>query len=136
MVFCLNPAKHAPFPRNPTSPDLPGPIWITSHQLSAQAISAQNALECPVASARGSRLPSKDSPSAAEPPGPPGFFPSHSASPELSLNTSSTHPNLCLLMVPTPANSNAFPANSDDLLANSSTFSAGPISSPLPSMWP
>ncbi|KAG5718362.1 hypothetical protein E4T56_gene8314 [Termitomyces sp. T112] len=67
MVFCLNPAKPILFPRNLTSLDLPGPIRITSHQLSTQAISAQNTFECPVASARGSRPPSKDSPSAAVP---------------------------------------------------------------------
>ncbi|KAG5733028.1 hypothetical protein E4T56_gene3625 [Termitomyces sp. T112] len=66
-VFCLNPAKPIPFPRNLTSLDLPGPVQITSHRLSAQAISVQNAFECPVASARGSRLPIKDLPSAAEP---------------------------------------------------------------------
>ncbi|KAG5717952.1 hypothetical protein E4T56_gene1722 [Termitomyces sp. T112] len=69
MVFCLNPAKPVPFPHNLTSLDFPGPVRITSHQLSTQAISAQNAFECSVASARGSRPPSKDSPSAAEPPG-------------------------------------------------------------------
>ncbi|KAG5730750.1 hypothetical protein E4T56_gene3515 [Termitomyces sp. T112] len=68
MVFCLNPAKPIPFPHNPTSPDLPGLIWITSHQLSTQAISVQNAFECLVASARGSCPLSKDLPSAAEPP--------------------------------------------------------------------
>ncbi|KAG5333121.1 hypothetical protein C0989_006272, partial [Termitomyces sp. Mn162] len=68
MVFCLNPAKPVPFPHNPTSLDLPGPVRITSHQLSAQAISARNTFECSVASARGLRPPSKDSPSAAEPP--------------------------------------------------------------------
>ncbi|KAG5718777.1 hypothetical protein E4T56_gene2655 [Termitomyces sp. T112] len=68
-VLCLNPAKTISFPRNPTSPDLPGSIRITSHQLSAQAISAQNVFECLVTSARGSCPPSKDSPSAAEPPG-------------------------------------------------------------------
>ncbi|KAG5728175.1 GTP-binding protein TypA/BipA like protein [Termitomyces sp. T112] len=68
MAFCLNPAKTASFPHNPTSPDLPGSVWITSPQLSAQAISARNVFECSVTSARGSRPPSKDSPSAAEPP--------------------------------------------------------------------
>ncbi|KAG5334673.1 hypothetical protein C0989_003183, partial [Termitomyces sp. Mn162] len=68
MVFCLDPAKNIPFPHNPTSPDLPGSVRITSHQLSAQAISAQNVFECLVTSARGSHPPSKDSPSAAEPP--------------------------------------------------------------------
>ncbi|KAG5727759.1 hypothetical protein E4T56_gene20799 [Termitomyces sp. T112] len=68
MVFCLNPAKTVLFPRNPTSPDLPRSIRITSHQLSAQAISARNVFECSVTNARGSRPPSKDSPSAAEPP--------------------------------------------------------------------
>ncbi|KAG5725035.1 putative 115 kDa protein in type-1 retrotransposable element [Termitomyces sp. T112] len=67
-VFCLNPTKAVPFPHNPTSPDLPGSVQITSHRLSTQAISAQNIFECLVTSARGSRLPSKDSPSAAEPP--------------------------------------------------------------------
>ncbi|KAG5715357.1 hypothetical protein E4T56_gene8256 [Termitomyces sp. T112] len=67
-VFCLNPAKTVSFPLNPTSPDLPGSVRITSHQLSAQSISAQNVFECLVTSARGSRPPSKDSPSAAEPP--------------------------------------------------------------------
>ncbi|KAG5727360.1 hypothetical protein E4T56_gene12066 [Termitomyces sp. T112] len=46
MVFCLNPAKPIPFPHNLTSPDLPGPVWITSHRLSVQAISAQNTFEC------------------------------------------------------------------------------------------
>ncbi|KAG5718776.1 hypothetical protein E4T56_gene2652 [Termitomyces sp. T112] len=56
-VFCLNPAKTVSFPRNPTSPDLPGSVRITSHQLSAQAISAQNVFECLVTSARGSRPP-------------------------------------------------------------------------------
>ncbi|KAG5724916.1 hypothetical protein E4T56_gene12538 [Termitomyces sp. T112] len=66
-VFCLNPAKTVSFPHNPTSPDLPGSIRITSHQLSAQAISARNVFECLVTSARGSRPPSKDLPSAAEP---------------------------------------------------------------------
>ncbi|KAG5733788.1 hypothetical protein E4T56_gene8227 [Termitomyces sp. T112] len=66
-VFCLNPAKIVSFPHNPTSPDLPGSVWITSHQLSAQAISARNVFECLVTSARGSRPPNKDSPSAAEP---------------------------------------------------------------------
>ncbi|KAG5348666.1 hypothetical protein C0989_009066, partial [Termitomyces sp. Mn162] len=30
MAFCLNPAKTVSFPHNPTSPDLPGPVWITS----------------------------------------------------------------------------------------------------------
>ncbi|KAG5735370.1 hypothetical protein E4T56_gene12816 [Termitomyces sp. T112] len=69
MVFCLNPAKPIPLPRNLTSLDLSGPVRITSHRLPAQALSAQNAFKCPAASARGSRLPSKDSPSAAEPPG-------------------------------------------------------------------
>ncbi|KAG5346706.1 hypothetical protein C0989_000481, partial [Termitomyces sp. Mn162] len=29
-AFCLNPAKTVSFPHNPTSPDLPGPVWITS----------------------------------------------------------------------------------------------------------
>ncbi|KAH0581121.1 hypothetical protein H2248_012248 [Termitomyces sp. 'cryptogamus'] len=42
MVFCLNPAKTVPFPHNPTSPDLPGSVQITSYWLSAQAISARN----------------------------------------------------------------------------------------------
>ncbi|KAG5732671.1 hypothetical protein E4T56_gene16772 [Termitomyces sp. T112] len=68
MVFCLNPAKTVPFPRNPTSLDLPSSVQITSHQLSAQAISAWNIFECLVTSARGSRPPSKDLPSAAESP--------------------------------------------------------------------
>ncbi|KAG5732282.1 hypothetical protein E4T56_gene11364 [Termitomyces sp. T112] len=67
-VFCLNPAKTVSFPRNLTSPDLPGSVWITSHQLSTQAISARNVFKCSVTSARGSCPPSKDSPSAAEPP--------------------------------------------------------------------
>ncbi|KAG5733192.1 hypothetical protein E4T56_gene6602 [Termitomyces sp. T112] len=67
-AFCLNPAKTVSFPHNLTSPDLPGSVWITSPQLSAQAISAQNVSECSVTSARGSRPPSKDPPSAAEPP--------------------------------------------------------------------
>ncbi|KAG5334190.1 hypothetical protein C0989_004135 [Termitomyces sp. Mn162] len=67
-VFCLNPTKTALFPHNPTSPDLPGSIRITSHQLSAQAISARNIFECSVTNARGSCPPSKDLPSAAEPP--------------------------------------------------------------------
>ncbi|KAG5726852.1 GTP-binding protein TypA/BipA like protein [Termitomyces sp. T112] len=66
-AFCLNPAKTVSFPHNPTSPDLPGSVWITSPQLSAQATRARNVFECSVTSARGSRPPSKDSPSAAEP---------------------------------------------------------------------
>ncbi|KAG5348648.1 hypothetical protein C0989_009218, partial [Termitomyces sp. Mn162] len=67
MAFCLNPAKTVSFPHNPTSPDLLGSVWITSPQLPAQATMARNVFECLVTSARGSRPPSKDSPSAAEP---------------------------------------------------------------------
>ncbi|KAG5722477.1 hypothetical protein E4T56_gene2869 [Termitomyces sp. T112] len=52
----------------PTSLDLPGSVWITSPQLPAQATMARNVFECSVTSARGSRPPSKDLPSAAEPP--------------------------------------------------------------------
>ncbi|KAG5724648.1 hypothetical protein E4T56_gene3708 [Termitomyces sp. T112] len=68
-AFCLNPAKTVSFPHNLTSPDLPGSVWITSPQLPARATMAQNVFECSGTSARGSRPPSKDSPSAAEPPG-------------------------------------------------------------------
>ncbi|KAG5727459.1 hypothetical protein E4T56_gene12016 [Termitomyces sp. T112] len=68
MAFCLNPAKTISFPHNLTSLDLPGSVWITSPQLSAQAISARNVFKCLVTSARRSCPPSKDSPSAAEPP--------------------------------------------------------------------
>ncbi|KAG5339362.1 hypothetical protein C0989_004604 [Termitomyces sp. Mn162] len=68
FLFCLNPTKPVPFPCNPTPLDLPGSVQITPHRLSAQAISAQNVFECSVTSARGSRPPSKDLPSAAEPP--------------------------------------------------------------------
>ncbi|KAG5734835.1 hypothetical protein E4T56_gene639 [Termitomyces sp. T112] len=68
-AFCLNPAKTVSFSHNPTSPDLPRSVWITSPQLPAQATRARNIFECSVTNAGESRLPSKDSPSAAEPPG-------------------------------------------------------------------
>ncbi|KAG5725233.1 hypothetical protein E4T56_gene10126 [Termitomyces sp. T112] len=67
-AFCLNPAKTVSSPHNPTSPDPPGSVWITLPQLPARATRARNVSECSVTSARGSRPPSKDSPSAAEPP--------------------------------------------------------------------
>ncbi|KAG5719813.1 hypothetical protein E4T56_gene7222 [Termitomyces sp. T112] len=67
-AFCLNPAKTVSFPHNPTSPDLPGPVWITSPQLPVQTPRTQNVFECPVTNAGESRPPSKDSPSAAAPP--------------------------------------------------------------------
>ncbi|KAG5337291.1 hypothetical protein C0989_009859 [Termitomyces sp. Mn162] len=47
-------------------------------------------------------------------------------------NISSTHPNLCSLMAPAPANSNASLANPDNLLADPNTFSAGPVIPPSP----
>ncbi|KAG5718809.1 hypothetical protein E4T56_gene2703 [Termitomyces sp. T112] len=56
-AFCLNPAKTVSFPHNPTSPDLPGSVWITSPQLPARATMARNVFECSVTSARGSRPP-------------------------------------------------------------------------------
>ncbi|KAH0581411.1 hypothetical protein H2248_012493 [Termitomyces sp. 'cryptogamus'] len=68
-AFCLNPAKTVSFPHDPTSPDLPGSVWITAPQLPAQATRARNVFECSVTNAGESRPPSKDSPSAAEPPG-------------------------------------------------------------------
>ncbi|KAG5723695.1 hypothetical protein E4T56_gene20257 [Termitomyces sp. T112] len=67
-AFCLNPAKTVSFPHNPTSPDLPGSVWITSPQLPVQTTRTQNVFECPVTNAGESRPPSKDSPSAAAPP--------------------------------------------------------------------
>ncbi|KAG5719719.1 hypothetical protein E4T56_gene18511 [Termitomyces sp. T112] len=67
-AFCLNPAKTVSFPHNLTSPDLPGSVWITSPQLPAQATRAQNVFECSVTNAGESHPPSKDLPSAAEPP--------------------------------------------------------------------
>ncbi|KAG5338789.1 hypothetical protein C0989_006216 [Termitomyces sp. Mn162] len=69
MAFCLNPAKTVPSPHTPTSPDLPGSVWITSPQLPAQPTRTQNVFECLVTNAGESRPPSKDLPSAAEPPG-------------------------------------------------------------------
>ncbi|KAG5714970.1 hypothetical protein E4T56_gene5363 [Termitomyces sp. T112] len=134
MVFCLNPAKPVPFPCNPTPLDLPRSVQITSHQLSAQAISAQNAFECSVASARGSRPPSKDSPSAAEPPrchDPSPGSPHIVQQPPDSPITPDAPPNCrpCpapILVSPdaTPANSDASPANSDGPLANFNAFPA------------
>ncbi|KNZ72402.1 hypothetical protein J132_03494 [Termitomyces sp. J132] len=56
-AFCLNPAKTVSFPHNPTSPDLPGPVWITSPQLPAQTTRTQNVFECPVTNAGESRPP-------------------------------------------------------------------------------
>ncbi|KAG5717163.1 hypothetical protein E4T56_gene10095 [Termitomyces sp. T112] len=44
-AFCLNPAKTVSFPHNPTSPDLPGPVWITSPQLPAQPTQTRNVFE-------------------------------------------------------------------------------------------
>ncbi|KAG5727624.1 hypothetical protein E4T56_gene12317 [Termitomyces sp. T112] len=67
-AFCLNPAKTVSSPHNLTSPDLPGSVWITFPQLPARATRARNVFKCSATSARGSRPPSKDSPSAAEPP--------------------------------------------------------------------
>ncbi|KAG5728780.1 hypothetical protein E4T56_gene14915 [Termitomyces sp. T112] len=67
-AFCLNPAKTVSFPHNPTSPDLPGSVWITSPQLPVQTTRTQIVFECPVTNAGESRPPSKDSPSAAAPP--------------------------------------------------------------------
>ncbi|KAG5732840.1 hypothetical protein E4T56_gene2799 [Termitomyces sp. T112] len=69
MAFCLNPAKTVSFPHNPTSPDLPGSVWITSPQLPVQPTRTRNVFECSVTNAGESRPPGKDSPSAAEPPG-------------------------------------------------------------------
>ncbi|KAG5726633.1 hypothetical protein E4T56_gene5559 [Termitomyces sp. T112] len=68
-AFCLNPAKTVSFPHDPASPDLPGSVWITSLQLPAQATRARNVFECSVTNAGESHPPSKDWPSAAEPPG-------------------------------------------------------------------
>ncbi|KAG5349166.1 hypothetical protein C0989_005476, partial [Termitomyces sp. Mn162] len=62
------PRQDRPISHNPTPPDSPKSVQVTSHRLSAQAIRAQNVFECSVTSARGSHLPSKDLPSAAEPP--------------------------------------------------------------------
>ncbi|KAG5720923.1 hypothetical protein E4T56_gene407 [Termitomyces sp. T112] len=56
-AFCLNPAKTVSFPHNPTSPGLPGSVWITSPQLPARATMARDVFECSVTSARGSRPP-------------------------------------------------------------------------------
>ncbi|KAG5734540.1 hypothetical protein E4T56_gene4309 [Termitomyces sp. T112] len=69
MAFCLNPTKTVSFPHNPTSPDLPRPVWITSPQLPAWPTRTRNVFECSVTNAGESHPPSKDSPSAAEPPG-------------------------------------------------------------------
>ncbi|KAG5722545.1 hypothetical protein E4T56_gene2937 [Termitomyces sp. T112] len=67
-AFCLNPAKTVSLPYHPTSPDLLGSVWITSPQLPTQPTRTQNAFECSVINAGESHSPSKDSPSAAEPP--------------------------------------------------------------------
>ncbi|KAG5348510.1 hypothetical protein C0989_010256, partial [Termitomyces sp. Mn162] len=67
-AFRLNPAKTVSFPHNPTSPDLLGSVWITSPQLPAQPTRTQNVFECSVINAGESHSPSKDLPSAAEPP--------------------------------------------------------------------
>ncbi|KNZ81425.1 hypothetical protein J132_00664 [Termitomyces sp. J132] len=57
MAFCLNPAKTVLFPHNPTSPDLPGSVWITAPQLPVQATRARNIFECSVTNAGESRPP-------------------------------------------------------------------------------
>ncbi|KAG5730754.1 hypothetical protein E4T56_gene3510 [Termitomyces sp. T112] len=80
-VFCLNPTKTVSFPRNPTSPDLPGSVWITSHRPSTQTISARNVFECSVTSARESCPPR--SPCAPKQPHWPANPPSTSLPPTL-----------------------------------------------------
>ncbi|KAG5718730.1 hypothetical protein E4T56_gene2674 [Termitomyces sp. T112] len=72
-AFCLNPAKTVSFPHNPTSPDLPGSVWITSPQLPVQTTRTQIVFGCPVTNAGESRPPTPCAPPMTQPtpPAPP-----------------------------------------------------------------